>query len=162
MLVVEDQADSRRADSASRVILASPRILFRAFLDREMLASWRAPDGMTARIERFDPRIGGGYRIILSHGSANGEAHGKTAPGKDVCDVRFLELAPDDQIIEEVRFVSDDPGFAAPMTLTTRFEPVRDGTKVTITARGVPDAISPDDHQTGMASSLRNLARLTE
>lgn len=82
--------------------------------------------------------------------------------GKDVCDVRFVDLAPDEQIIEEVRFVSDDPDFAVPMTLTTRFEPVVDGTKVTVAARSVPAAISPEDHQVGIASSLRNLARLTE
>jgi uncharacterized protein YndB with AHSA1/START domain len=159
---VGGKAGNERLDSASRVILAPPRTLFRAFVDREMLASWRAPDGMSARIERFDPRIGGGYRIVLSYLGGNGEVHGKTSPGKDVCDVRFLELAPDHQIIEEVRFVSDDPAFAEPMTLTTRFEPVIDGTKVTVTARDVPAAISPEDHQAGIASSLRNLARLTE
>jgi uncharacterized protein YndB with AHSA1/START domain len=159
---VEDQAAPGRIDSASRVILATPRTLFRAFLDPEILASWRAPEGMTARIERFDPRSGGGYRIILSYPAGDTEAHGKTSPGEDVADVRFIELAPDDRIIEEVRFVSVDPGYATPMTITTSFEPVVDGTKVTVVARDVPPGISPEDHKAGIASSLRNLARLTE
>jgi conjugative transfer pilus assembly protein TraH len=60
------------------VILASPRSLFRAFRDPEMLASWRAPEGMTARIERFDPRIGGGYRVVLTYAEDTGQ-HGKSA-----------------------------------------------------------------------------------
>ena len=158
---VNNQASRDRVDSASRVILAAPRVLFRAFVDPEMLASWRAPEGMTARIERFDPRIGGGYRIILHYPPDQAGDHGKTAPGEDVADVRFLELG-DEQIIEEVRFVSSNPALADPMTLTTSFEAVIDGTKVTTAARGVPDAIRPEDHQAGIASSLRKLAQLTE
>jgi uncharacterized protein YndB with AHSA1/START domain len=159
---VGDKETGERTDRATRVILASPRTLFRAFLDAEMLASWRVPEGMTARIERFDARIGGGYRIILSYLPANGKVYGKTVPGTDVCDVRFVEIAPDDSIVEEIRFISDDPERARPMTMTTRFEPVIDGTKVTITALGVPVGIAPDDHELGLASSLSNLARLTE
>jgi uncharacterized protein YndB with AHSA1/START domain len=158
---VEHQAGQERIYSASRVILASPRTLFRAFVDPEMLASWRAPEGMTARIEGFDPRIGGGYRIILTYVTSDAESHGKTSPGQDVAEVRFLELG-DDQIIEEVRFVSDNADYAEPMTITTGFEPVVDGTKVTVAARNVPPGISPEDHKAGIASSLRNLARLTE
>ncbi|WP_447725506.1 SRPBCC domain-containing protein [Sphingomonas koreensis] len=150
-----------RTDSASRVILATPKTLFWAFVDPEMLASWRAPEGMTARIERFNPAIGGGYRIVLTY-DGNGSALGKTSPGEDIADVRFLELDPERRIVEEVQFRSSDPGFAAPMTITTAFEPVRDGTKVTYTASDVPAAIRAEDHEAGMASSLRNLALLTE
>jgi uncharacterized protein YndB with AHSA1/START domain len=157
---VENQAAQGRVDSASRVILATPRTLFRAFIDPEMLASWRASEGMTARIERFDPRIGGGYRIVLTY-AQDSDARGKTSPREDVADVRFVELSIDG-IVEQVRFVSDDPAFAEPMTIATSFEPVVDGTKVTFAARAVPSAIDPDDHKTGMATALRNLARLAE
>lgn len=147
----DKKAAQERIDSASRVILASPRTLFRAFVDPEMLASWRASDGMAARIERFDPRIGGGYRITLSD----------AAEAEDVADVRFLDLG-EDRIVEQIKFASSAPEFAGPMTMSTSFEPVVDGTKVTIAARGVPARVSPDDHQAILASSLRNLARLTE
>jgi len=158
---VAKKSGAGRTDSASRVILATPKALFRAFVDPEMLASWRAPEGMTARIERFNPTIGGGYRILLTY-AGTGPAVGKTSPREDIADVRFRELDPEHRIVEEVQFHSSDPGFAAPMTITTLFEPVRDGTKVTFTATDVPAAIDAKDHQAGMASSLRNLALLTE
>lgn len=157
----EDKALSDRVDTASRMILATPRTLFRAFLDAEMLASWRAPEGMTARIVGFKPGIGGGYRIVLTYDDADA-SQGKSSAREDVADVRFRELVPDERIIEEVRFVSEDPRLAAPMTITTSIEPVTGGTKVTFSARSVPDVIDPEDHKTGMASALRNLARLTE
>jgi uncharacterized protein YndB with AHSA1/START domain len=152
----------QRVDSASRVIMASPRTLFRAFLDAEMMANWRAPDGMTARLLAFDPRIGGGYRMVLAYDGADGESHGKTRPGEDEMLVAFQELLPDSRIVEAIRFLSDDAAFAGVMTLTTLIEKMLDGTKVTFRAEGVPTGIAPEDHQAGMAASLRNLARLTE
>lgn len=142
------------------MILAS-RSLFRAFLAAEILASWRAPEGLTARIERFVPRIGGGYRIVLTYAKDTGQ-HGKSAPGADAAEVRFVELAPDERTVEEVRFVSDDPALAAPMTITTHFKRVADGTKVTFAATNVPAEIDVEDHKTAMVSSLHNLALLTE
>lgn len=157
---VERKAIQDRIDTATRVILASPRSLFRAFVDEEMLQSWRPPDGMTARIERFDPRVGGGYRMVLTHAEGS-DAQGTTNAREDVVDVSFVELT-DTQIIESVRFQSVDPAYAEPMTLTTRFEPVVDGTKVTFAASEVPATIDAEDHKTGMASALRHLARLTE
>jgi uncharacterized protein YndB with AHSA1/START domain len=161
-VTLENQAAGDRIDRASRVILATPRTLLRAFLDLEQLVAWRAPEGMTARIERFDPRIGGGYRMVLTYGQATAGVSGKTSATEDVVEVRFVEIAPDDRVVEEVRFVTDDPAFAGLMTITTTFEPVRDGTKVSVAAADVPPGISAADHKTGMDSSLRKLARLTE
>ena len=154
-------AATERIDSASRVILATPRTLFRAFVDPETLIAWRTPDGMSARIERFDPRIGGGYRIILRYDASEVPDRGKSGRAGDIADVRFLELG-EDRIVEQVQFVSADLAFADPMMLVTTFEPVADGVKVTITARDVPAVISPEDHKAGIAGSLRNLALLTE
>jgi uncharacterized protein YndB with AHSA1/START domain len=159
---LENEGADGRVDRASRVILASPRTLFKAFTDAKMLAAWRAPEGMTARIERFDPRIGGGYRITLIYAQGTTDAQGKTSETEDVAEVRFVEIAPHDRIVEEVRFVSDDPAFGGLMSITTIFEPVRDGTKVSFAAANVPPGVSAADHKTGMDSSLRNLARLTE
>lgn len=126
------------------------------------MAAWRAPDGMTALFERFDPRIGGGYRMVLRYEGAGAEAQGKTAPGMDVVEVRFAEMLPDERIVEEVRFLSDDPAFSGTMTLTTAFTPMQDGTRVSFHAVNVPAGITPEDHQAGMTASLRNLARFTE
>jgi uncharacterized protein YndB with AHSA1/START domain len=160
-ILVAEEKPLGRTDSATRVILASGRSLFRAFVDREMLASWRAPDGMHARIERFDPRIGGGYRIVLTYADGGAAQSGKASASEDIAEVRFLEL-DETRIVEEIRFASEDPRLSLPMTLTTSFEPLADGTKVTMAATGVPDAIDAEAHRTGIAQALRNLARLTE
>jgi uncharacterized protein YndB with AHSA1/START domain len=144
------------------VILASPRTLFRTFLDAETLAAWRTPDGMSGRITAFEGRVGGGYRMVLRYDGDDAGGRGKTGPREDEVIVAFVEMLAEDRVVERVQFVSDDPVFAKPMTLTTLFEKDRDGTKVTIKAEHVPAGISAEDHRAGLQSSLRNLARLTE
>lgn len=151
-----------RIDTASRVILATPRTLFRAFVDAETMLGWRAPDGMEARLKSFDPRVGGGYRMVLRYTGVDAASHGKTRPGEDEVEVRFVELLAEEKVVEAVRFVTDGPVTSVPMMLTTTFQPDRDGTRVTFSAANVPETIDPADHAEGMAASLRNLARLTE
>jgi uncharacterized protein YndB with AHSA1/START domain len=159
---LRDESEGERVDRASRVILASARTLFRAFLDPEILAGWRAPEGMDVDIKDFRPQVGGGYRMILRYRGDDAAKHGKTRPGEDEVEVLFAQLIADEQVVEKVRFLSDDPAFEGFMTLVTRFEPDRDGTRVIFTAHDVPIGISAQDHAQGMASSLRSLARLTE
>ena len=151
-----------RTDSVSRVILATPRTLFRTFMDAEMLASWRTPDEMTSRISHFEPSVGGGYSMLLRHGQDAPPTAGRTRTREDEIEVRFITLLPDELVVEEVHFLSLDPAFAEPMMLTTRLEPTRDGTKVTLTVSNVPSVMPADDHHDRLAAALRSLARLTE
>lgn len=155
-------APTGRSDTASRTILASPRAIFRAFLDAESVGSWRPPRGMTARIEHFDPRIGGGYRMAFVYADPEDAGRGKSSPGEDRFEGRFVELLPDERIVEEVRFQSDDPAFAGTMRITTTLTPTAGGTKVSFTCENVPPGITAQDHQTGMASTLKNLAVFIE
>ncbi|MDH7639209.1 SRPBCC domain-containing protein [Sphingomonas oryzagri] len=151
-----------RVDTASRVILATPRTLFRTFLDPETLVAWRAPDGMSARLHHFDPKIGGGYGLVLRHDEGASASAGKTRAREDEVEVKFLEFRPEECVVEEVHFISTDPAFAEPMRLTTTFEKDRDGTRVTLRAENVPSPISAENHKAGMLLSLGQLARLTE
>ena len=59
-------------------------------------------------------------------------------------------------------FVSDDPAYAGTMTMTWAVTAVDAGTRVEIRADDVPDGISAEDHATGLASSLANLATYLE
>ena len=147
--------------SASRTILATPRAIFRAFVDSEVMPRWRAPTGMDAKLLWFDPRVGGGYRMVLTYQDP-ASVDPKSTSDSDVVEARFVELLPDELVVEEIRFQSDDARFAGTMTTITTFRAVADGTKVTITANDVPDGISEADHLTGMESSLKNLANLLE
>ncbi|WP_374652064.1 SRPBCC domain-containing protein [Rhizorhabdus sp.] len=151
---------STEIHSASRIIIATPRAIFRAHIDPEVLFKWRPPKGMQARLHEFSARPGGGYRMELTY--ADGGGKGKSTANSDIVRVRFAELIPDDKIVEEAVFESDEPANAGTMTITTTLAPVTGGTKVTVTAENVPAGISEKDHRKGMESSLRNLALLLE
>ena len=146
-----------RADSASRLIAASPERIFRAFVEPDLLASWLAPEGMTGRIERFDPAVGGGFRMVLTYASAEGR--GKFSEDSDVADTRIAELAPPNRVVWKVDFPSDDPAFAGTMTMAWSFAAGEVGTLVTVRATDVPEGIDPQDHAVGLASSLAQLEK---
>ena len=153
--------ETRRTDEMWRLIRAPAAAIYRALLDRDARLTWLPPEGMTARIETFDARVGGGYRMVLTYRDA-GHAAGKSSPDSDVVEARFTELLPDERVVEAVRFETDDPSLAKVMTMTWSLQPVGDGTNVRVTAVNVPERISERDHEAGMASSLANLARFVE
>jgi uncharacterized protein YndB with AHSA1/START domain len=146
-----------RTDKASRVLAADRAQVYAALVDRDALEAWLPPKGMTGRFERFDPRPGGSYRLVLTYSDAAGGG-GKATSESDIVEARFVDLVPDARVVQEVAFMSDDPAFAGTMTMTWEVTPVEIGTRVDITAENVPDGISAEDHATGLASSLENLA----
>jgi uncharacterized protein YndB with AHSA1/START domain len=116
---------------------------------------------MTARFERFDPRPGGSYRLVLTYADP-ADAVPKSSADSDIIEARYVDIVPNDRIVQAVDFVSGDPQFAGTMTMTWAVVAVDGGTRVDITADDVPDGISPDDHATGLRSSLENLATFIE
>lgn len=146
-----------RTDTASRVIPAPADEVYAALVDREALAAWLPPDGMTGRFDGFDARPGGSYRLVLTYADA-ASATGKTTADADVVEARFVELVPGVRVVQAVDFVSDDPAFSGTMTMTWALGPVAGGTLVEIRAEDVPAGISAEDHAAGLASSLANLA----
>lgn len=150
-----------RIDRAGRVIAAPPATVYRALLDRESLEAWLPPDGMRGRVERWDPRPGGGFRMVLTYLDPVG-GPGKTSEATDVVDVGFAELVPVERVVQRVVFEADDPSFAGTMTMTWSLTATGGGTEVTVTATDVPPGIGRTDHEAGMASSLANLASYLE
>ena len=146
-----------RTDCASLVINAPLDRTFDAFVNRAALEIWLPPDGMTADFERFDPRPGGSYRLILTYEDAP-DSGAKSSLDTDIVEARYVEIVPDERVVQEVDFVSDDPAFAGTMTMTWSVQPSGGGTCVEFIAEHVPDGISAEDHAAGMASSLENLA----
>ncbi|WP_127473869.1 SRPBCC domain-containing protein [Microbacterium sulfonylureivorans] len=148
-----------RVDAASRFIAAEPEDVFRAFVDPDLMLLWLPPDGMTGRFERFDAVTG--YRMVLRYDEAP-TGGGKASADEDIAEVRRVDVDPPERLVEEVDFPSDDPAYAGTMTMTWTFTEGDGGTYVDIEATGVPHGIDPGDHAVGLASSLRNLARLVE
>ena len=150
-----------RTDAASRVVAAPPARVYAALVDEEALAAWLPPEGMTARFERFDPRPGGSYRLVLTYTDA-AAGSGKSTPDSDIVEARYVDLVPGVRVVQAVDFASDEPAFAGTMTMTWEVSAVEKGTRVDITADDVPDGISAEDHAKGLASSLAKLAEHVE
>ena len=132
--------------------------VFAALVSRDALETWLPPGDMTGRFERFDPTPGGSYRLVLTYASPS-ESPGKSSTDSDVVDVRYLDIVPNERVVQAVDFVAE---FAGTMTMTWAVQEDAGGTWVEIVAEGVPDGISAEDHAVGLASSLENLARFVE
>ncbi|MFD6280791.1 SRPBCC family protein [Streptomyces sp. NPDC060209] len=150
-----------RIDRASRVIAAPPASVYGALLDRTSLEAWLPPDGMRGRVERWDPRPGGGFRMILTYLDP-ADSPGKTSDSTDVVEVVFADLVPSERVVQQAVFEADDRAYAGTMTMTWHLAAVGDGTEVTVIAADVPPGIDQTDHETGIASSLANLASYVE
>jgi uncharacterized protein YndB with AHSA1/START domain len=150
-----------RTDAAFRVIAAPASKLYDAFVDPEALATWLPPRGMTGRIDIFEPRPGGKYRMALRY-DETGSGQGKSDDDTDMVEGLFVELLRGERIVQRARFESDDPLMAGTMTMVWRFDSVPGGTRVTITCEDVPKGIRRKDHLAGLRSTLENLAAFAE
>jgi len=141
--------------------IAAPRsAVYRALLDPEAVASWRVPDGMTSLVHEFDGREGGTFRVSLTYVSP--AATGKSGAHTDTYHGRFVELVPDERVVEVLEFESTDPALRGEMRMTTTLVDHGGGTNVTIVHDGVPDTISAADNETGTRMALDRLAALVE
>lgn len=142
---------------AERIIAAPVERVFAALVDRDAIAAWLPPADMTGAVDWFDARPGGGYRLTLSYRDPDARG-GKTTAGSDEVAARFVDIVPNDRVVQAIDFTSDDPAFSDTMTMTWSVEAVDDGTRVSIRADDVPPGITEADHEVGLNSSLANLA----
>ena len=143
-------------------MIAVPRDrVYAALIDPDALTAWLPPTGMIGRFERFDPRPGGTYRLVLTYEDA-AASPGKATAESDIVEAYFVDIVPGVRVVHAVDFVSDDPAYEGTMTMTWETTAVEEGTRVDITATDVPDGISEEDHAAGLASSLANLAAYLE
>jgi uncharacterized protein YndB with AHSA1/START domain len=144
----------------SRIIHAPRSAVFAALLDPDAISCWRAPDDMECRVEDFDAREGGEYRVSLTY--EDPDRVGKSSGRTDTYFGRFLRLVPDEQVVEAMQFETDDPALQAPMTLTTTLHDTDGGTEVVMLHEGVPDTVPAADNELGTQMALAKLARLVE
>jgi uncharacterized protein YndB with AHSA1/START domain len=134
---------------------------FAALTSPDALAAWLPPAGMSGRFERFDMREGGSYRLVLTYGDAS-DAPGKTSADEDASEVRIAQIVPDERIVQDIDFESDDPAFRGTMRMEWSLHGVDEGTIVEIVARNVPHGVRARDHAAGLTSSLANLSAYLE
>ena len=95
-----------RVDSASRVVNAEVKRVFAALLDPDQLREWLPPQGMTGRFERFDPRPGGSYRLVLTYEDGT-SATGKATADSDIVEARFIEVGLASSLAQLAAFVEE-------------------------------------------------------
>lgn len=149
-----------RTDTARRLIKASPAAIYEALTSAKALEQWMPPKGMTGEMQVFDPKPGGRYRMVLRYDDAN--IAGKSGSNEDIAEARFVELVPDQRVVQAVDFVSDDPAFQGTMIMSTLLTSLGAETEVRFVAENVPPGITVEDHAEGMNSSLENLAAFVE
>jgi uncharacterized protein YndB with AHSA1/START domain len=134
-----------------RVLRAPPERVYRAFLDADALVKWLPPHGFSGRLHRFDPTVGGGYRMSFTN-FGTGSSHSFT--------VTFVELVPNALIRQTDTF--DDPGLPGEMRVSVSLKQSVVGTELQIVQEGIPAAIPVDFCYLGWQESLDLLAKLVE
>jgi uncharacterized protein YndB with AHSA1/START domain/DNA-binding transcriptional ArsR family regulator len=137
----------------SRIFKAPRERVFKAFLDPDAFAKWIPPNGYTAHVYKFEPKVGGAYRMSFS-----------SLDKKDThfFGGKFLEIKPYERLHYTDKFESDDPQMQGEMNVTVTFKDVPGGTEVRIVQEGVPKIIPVEGAMQGWTQSLENLARLVE
>lgn len=132
----------------SRLIRAPREAIYRACVDPHVLAQWRMPQDMTARVESVD---GAAYRMSLGYGDGRADTFAAT----------FVERVPQERIVERIRF--DAPDRAGEMVMTTTLRTVEGGgTEVSVLCENLPPGIRPEDNEEGSRQALERLARRVE
>jgi uncharacterized protein YndB with AHSA1/START domain len=134
--------------------------VYRALLDPEAVAAWMVPAGMTSRIHAFDPREGGEFRISLTYDLPTGT--GKTTAHTDTQRGRFVELVPNERVVEIVAFETADPALQGEMTVAYTLTDAAGGTDLVAVHDHLPPGLSPADNELGWRMSLAKLAALVE
>lgn len=119
------------------------------------------PVGTQGWIERWDPRPGDGFRMVLTHLDA-ADRPGRTSDATDVAEGGFAELVSREGVLQRPAFAAGDPSYPGTMTMPRSLAAIGDGTEVTVTATDVPPGIDQAAHETGAAPSLAHLTSYVE
>jgi uncharacterized protein YndB with AHSA1/START domain len=144
------------------IFLDAPRPrVYRALLDPEAIERWRVPDGMTARVHEFDARVGGAFRVSLTYDAP--DRAGKTTAHTDTYHGRFVELVPDERIVEVLQFETTNDAMRGEMQITyTLSDGVGGGTDLVAEHDHLPPGISVSDNDLGWRMSLEKLSALVQ
>ena len=139
---------------------ASPAEVYRALVDPDAIARWRVPGGMRSHVHAFDAREGGRYRISLTYDAPT--ETGKTTAQTDTYHGRFVELVPNERVVEVMEFETDDPALRGEMRTTITIAGADGGTDLLAVHEDLPPGLDPSLNEVGWRQSLGKLAALVE
>ena len=145
----------------TRRINAPRAKVYAALIDADAIAKWKVPTGMTSHIHAFDAREGGTFRISLTYDARTGI--GKTSADTDTYHGHFVQLVPNERVVEVDEFETADPAMRGEMTITITLSDADDGGTNLIAAHdSVPPGVSAADNEAGWQSAVARLAALVE
>jgi uncharacterized protein YndB with AHSA1/START domain len=144
----------------SRHLEASPDAVYRALVDREAVARWRFPRGMTCEVHEWDARAGGATRVSLTYDAP--DQAGKTSAHTDTYRGRFVTLVPGRLVVEVDEFETSDAALQGEMTMTVRLTAADRGTDLVAVHDGLPPGVRPSDNELGWQEALDRLATVLE
>lgn len=134
-----------------RVLKATPEKVFRAFSDKNAMASWLPPYGYLCQVHHMDFKEGGEYKMSFTNFSTgNGHSFGG----------RYLVIKSNEHLQYSDKF--DDPNLPGEMITTVQFKKVSCGTELNITQEGIPSVIPAEMCYLGWQESLDKLKKLVE
>jgi uncharacterized protein YndB with AHSA1/START domain len=139
----------KATDQATPVLVVRRRIavprerVFQAWLDSESLAHWMRPGGSTHATVTVDPRVGGGFRIVM-----DGAPHGCVEHTGE-----YLAIEPPSRL--SFTWISKYTE-ERPTVVTIEFLERGTGTELVLTHRGLP-ATEVEGHRQGWSDILRLL-----
>lgn len=144
-----------------RHIRAPRAAVYRTLLDPGAIARWRVPDGMRCEVHEWDARVGGSLRVSLTYDDPGGT--GKTTARTDTYRGRFVELVPNERVVEIDEFETTDPALQGVMRSTIVLADAPDGgTELEATHDDLPPGVSAADNEIGWRMALDKLAGLLE
>lgn len=132
----------------------APRdLVFQAWTDAAMLARWFCPEGCDLPFQRFDPRVGGNYRVCL---------RGKESGTEWWMQGEFLEIVPPDRIV--LTHVWDDVARRPDedSVITVRLVEHEGGTRMHFHQQRFVSTFERDDHRGGWNSCFNRLESLVQ
>ncbi len=145
-----------------RVTINAPRsVVYRALIDPAAVAMWRVPDGMRSTIHEWDAREGGSLRVSLTYDEPTDR--GKTTARTDTYRGHFIELVPDERVVEVDEFETSVPELQGAMRSTIVLsDAAGGGTDLVAVHDDLPRGVSASDNETGWRMALGRLAALVE
>ena len=142
---------SNNSVSLHRVLKASPEKVFRAFTERDAIASWLPPYGFICTVHEMDVKVEGTFRMSFQNFST-GNSHSFGG--------RYLDVKPNLFLKYTDKF--DDPNLPGEMTTSVELKKVSVGTEIKIFQQDIPPMIPAEMCYLGWQESLEKLAKLVE
>ena len=150
----------RRSTRVSCHINAPREKVYNVLMDVNSIAKWKVPAGMTSQVHKFEACEGGSIRISLTYNAPTGV--GKTTAFTDTYNGRFVELVPNERVVEVDEFETSDPLMRGEMTITITLHDAGVGTDILALHDGLPQGVSIEDNEIGWQMALAKLTTLVE